>query len=63
MKKIDEYMHIKEAASFVGVTPNTLRNWEREQKLRTYRNPLNHYRLYDKTDLELLLKNIKTRSL
>ncbi|MFA6492012.1 MAG: MerR family DNA-binding transcriptional regulator [Candidatus Babeliales bacterium] len=56
-------MHIKEAASFVGVTPNTLRNWEREQKLRTYRNPLNHYRLYDKTDLELLLKNIKTRSL
>ncbi len=59
MKRIDEYMRIKDAAEFLGVTQNTLRNWERENKLRVYRNPQNGYRLYDKEDLEELLNNIK----
>ena len=59
MKRIDEYMRIKEAAAFVGVTPNTLRNWEREKKLQSYRNPQNRYRLYDKEALEQLLQSIR----
>lgn len=58
MKKINEYMSIKEAASFIGVAENTLRNWEREKKITVHRNPLNHYRLYKKEDLELLLESI-----
>lgn len=58
MKRIDEYLHVKQASEFLGVTANTLRNWEREKKLKAYRNPQNHYRLYDKEDLEQLLKNI-----
>ena len=31
MKKINEYMNIKKAAEFLGVTANTLRNWEKEK--------------------------------
>ena len=58
MKKIDEYMRIKEAAEFLGVTPNTLRNWEKELKVKVYRNPQNSYRLYKKEDLEALLDKI-----
>jgi DNA (cytosine-5)-methyltransferase 1 len=59
MNKIIDYLTIKEAAKFLGVVPNTLRNWERDKKISTYRNPLNRYRLYKKEDLETLLNNIK----
>ncbi len=52
-------MKIKTAAKFLGVTPNTLRNWEKDKKISVYRNPQNAYRLYKKEDLEQLLNNIK----
>lgn len=58
MLKIIEYLQITEAAQFVGVSPTTLRNWEREKKITVYRNPLNSYRLYKKEDLEKLLTDI-----
>lgn len=56
MKKIDDYLQIKEAAEFLGVTRATLRNWERHGKLNSHRHPINRYRLYKKEDLESLLK-------
>ncbi len=59
MIKITDYLKIQDAAKFLGVAPNTLRNWERAKKIDTYRNPLNHYRLYKKEDLQELLTNIK----
>lgn len=59
MNKIIDFLTIREAADFLGVVPNTLRNWERAKKVIAYRNPLNHYRLYKKEDLEELLTNIK----
>lgn len=59
MKKMNEYLSIKQASEFLGVTPNTLRNWEKAKKLQVCRNPLNQYRLYGKEDLEQLLKNIQ----
>lgn len=62
MIKITDYLKIKDAADFIGVTPNTLRNWEKEKKLIAYRNPQNSYRLYKKEDLENLLNSIKPRS-
>jgi DNA (cytosine-5)-methyltransferase 1 len=58
MKKITEYLTIKEAAEFLGISPSTLRNWEKQGKLSTHRNPVNSYRLYRKEDLERLLKLI-----
>ncbi len=59
MNKITEYLKIKDAAKFIGVTPNTLRNWEKERKVVVYRNPLNDWRLYKKEDLETILNNIQ----
>ncbi len=53
-----DYLMIKEAAAFIGVSPNTLRNWERDGKLPTHRHPFNRYRLYKKADLEALLMRI-----
>jgi DNA (cytosine-5)-methyltransferase 1 len=62
MNKITEYLKIKEAAAVLGVSPSTLRNWEKQGKLLTHRNPVNSYRLYRKEDLERLLKQIHNSS-
>jgi excisionase family DNA binding protein len=59
MTKIADFLTIKNAAKFLGVTPNTLRNWEKNKKLPTSRHPLNRYRLNKKEDLEQLLANVK----
>ena len=59
MKKLTDYLKIKDAAEFLGVSKNTLRNWEKNKKICVYRNPQNEYRLYKKDDLEKLLNNIK----
>jgi len=59
MMKFTDYLKITEAAELLGVTTNTLRNWEKERKIKVYRNPQNSYRLYKKEDLEALLNNIK----
>lgn len=61
MKKIIDYLKIKDAAKFLGVTPNTLRNWEKDKKIIVYRNPQNSYRLYKQEDLETLLHTIQPR--
>lgn len=59
MQKIIDYLTIQDAANFLGVNANTLRNWEKEKKIIVYRNPQNAYRLYKKEDLEALLNNIR----
>ncbi|HEX2909869.1 MAG TPA: helix-turn-helix domain-containing protein [Chloroflexia bacterium] len=56
---IQDYLQIKEAAEFLGISPSTLRNWERTGKITTHRHPVNHYRLYKKADLEALLTAIE----
>ena len=56
---LGEYLTIKGAANFLGVSPSTLRNWDRSGKLKTHRNPLNGYRLYKKAELQILLQGIQ----
>ena len=63
MEKITEYLTIKEAAEFLGISPSTLRNWEKQGKLSTHRNPVNSYRLYRKKDLENLLDSIRNSNI
>jgi excisionase family DNA binding protein len=56
MDKLHEYLRIKEAAEYLGVSPNTLRNWGRAQKIAEHRHPVNNYRLYKRADLDRLLR-------
>ena len=58
MERLDGYLRIREAAEFLGVSPNTLRNWGREQKVPEYRHPMNNYRLYRRSDLEGILRQV-----
>jgi excisionase family DNA binding protein len=50
-----EYLTVGEAAKFLGVSPWTLRNWDKAGKLRPMRHPKNGYRIYRQADLEDLL--------
>ena len=54
-----KYLTIKEAAKLLGVTPLTLRNWEKKRKLIPYRHPINNYRLYTPEQIRLLLQRIE----
>jgi DNA (cytosine-5)-methyltransferase 1 len=58
VQKLDDYLRIREAAAFLGVSPNTLRNWGREAKIAELRHPVNNYRLYRRSDLEQLLEQV-----
>lgn len=53
-----KFMTIKEAAEFLGVTPLTLRNWDKNGKLPTTRHPMSNYRIYKTEDLEKLMSDI-----
>ena len=56
MEKLDDSIRIKEAAEYIGVSRNTLRNWGRDGKIAEHRHPINNYRLYKKSDLTQLLR-------
>lgn len=56
MPKLDEFLQIADAAEYVGVCANTLRNWGRSGKIKEHRHPINNYRLYKTSDLDRLLK-------
>jgi DNA (cytosine-5)-methyltransferase 1 len=53
------YLTIKEASDFLGLSAQTLRNWEKNGKLKTFRHPSNGYRLYPIPLLEKILKTTK----
>ena len=51
------FVTLQEAASYLGVSKATLRNWDKAGKLRATRHPVNDYRVYS-----LLISRISTRS-
>ena len=53
---------LMEAASFLGVSRATLRNWDKEGKLVAIRNPINGYRMYNLEDLIELKQKISDNS-
>ena len=57
MKEI--YFSIKEAAEILGVSPLTLRNWDKSGKFRASRHPMNNYRVYKLSSLENVIDDIE----
>jgi excisionase family DNA binding protein len=56
MNNFRDYLTVKDAAEFLGVSPSTLRNWDRSGKVKAIRHPVNGYRLYPKEGLKSLLE-------
>jgi excisionase family DNA binding protein len=57
--KLRDFLRISEAAEYLGVSPNTLRNWERAGKIPAHRHPVNRYRLFRQQDLDSLLGRVE----
>ena len=55
-----KYLTVKEVARLLGITPLTVRNWDKKGQLIAYRNPVNNYRLYKIEDIEELICKIET---
>jgi len=55
------YLRVNQVAKLLGVTPLTLRNWDKTGKLAALRNPLNNYRIYKREDIDLFLRKIESR--
>lgn len=53
------YLTIAEAANLLGVSVSTLRNWDRQDKLKPRRHPINGYRIYDRMEIVRLKKQIE----
>ena len=55
-----EYLTIQESADLVGVSPQTLRNWEKQGELIPYRNPINNYRMYKVVQIEGFIEEMRS---
>jgi DNA (cytosine-5)-methyltransferase 1 len=58
MQSTNDFLLVTEAAEFLGVSPNTIRNWGRDGKIVEYRHPVNNYRLFKRTELERIRKKL-----
>ena len=59
MAEFTQYLTVKQAATYLGVAPNTIRNWDRDGKITVYRHPISRYRLFKEEDLRALLKQLE----
>ncbi|MGH7779149.1 MAG: MerR family DNA-binding transcriptional regulator [Candidatus Binataceae bacterium] len=59
--RLADFLTITDAASYLGVSASTLRNWDRAGKLKARRHPINRYRLYVRADLDDLLVKVNGR--
>lgn len=60
MKNFNDYLTVKDASQFLGVSIMTLHRWDAAGKLKPLRHPINRYRLYKRSDLEKLLKKFSS---
>ena len=59
MDKLKNFLRISEAAEYLGVSPNTLRNWENAGKIVAVRHPVNGYRLFKQHELDVILRQVQ----
>ena len=62
MEKLSDFLRISEAAEYLGVSPNTLRNWVNAGKVAAIRHLVNDYRLFKLEDFDALLKQVADAS-
>ena len=58
-KEETKFVTIKTAAKMLGVSPLTLRNWDKKKKMVAYRHPINNYRVYRLAEIEEFLQKIE----
>lgn len=62
MAMTDDFLKVTDAAKYLAVSPNTIRNWGRDGKIAEYRHPVNNYRLFSRSELEQIRKKLNSPS-
>jgi len=62
MSEREIYFSIKEAAEILGVSPLTLRNWDKSGKFKANRHPMNNYRVYKLSSIKKVIEDIETNT-
>jgi len=62
MPNMGFFLTVKEAAELIGVSPSTIRNWDRTGKVKAIRHPVNNYRLYNRNELLFIFERITLNS-
>lgn len=52
---MNNFVTLKDAAQLLNVSSATLRNWDKQGKLKAERHPINGYRIYDLPEIKKLL--------
>ena len=56
--KLNEYLTVAEAAAYLGCSADTLRRWDKANKLTARRHPVTGYRLYLSHELDEFLREV-----
>ena len=59
MLRREGYLRVSEAATLLGVSPNTVRALGADGKIPEYRHPVNNYRLYKHVELQRILRKLE----
>lgn len=54
-----DWLQVRDAATLLGVSEKTLRNWDKAGKLRPIRHPINGYRIYSAAELQKLKRELQ----
>ncbi|KKQ78221.1 MAG: hypothetical protein A3A96_00855 [Candidatus Zambryskibacteria bacterium RIFCSPLOWO2_01_FULL_39_39] len=57
---MSKYITIKDAATILGMSKITLRNWDKSGKLKAHRHPFNNYRVYKLEDIDKVVEMIES---
>lgn len=58
VSKLNDFILVTEAATYLGTNKETLRNWTRSGKITCYTNKINKYRMFKKEDLDKFLNDL-----
>lgn len=53
---------VKEVADEVGVHRDTISRWEKKGKLKSFRNPMNGYRMFTQEEVDRLKQKLNAKA-
>ncbi|WP_046470865.1 helix-turn-helix domain-containing protein [Allosalinactinospora lopnorensis] len=56
---LDLYVQTQEAAEILGISPSTMRQWARQDRIRYLRNPQTGWRIYRAGDVYALRDSLQ----
>ncbi|HHQ4559026.1 TPA: MerR family DNA-binding transcriptional regulator, partial [Aeromonas hydrophila] len=54
---------VEEAAKYLGLTSQTLRNWDKSGKINCIRDPESNYRLFSEDELDTIKSSVKAKAI